>query len=140
MNKKRFGISAVVVLSFLLICTAMAYSGVLDSFQGYDYTNVGQLAVDSFTLNDSNLITVIRIDDAQVWGQGGTAGMYVTACKKNFLGTYVAQQNLSFQKTANDTSYSELYFSGLSTGTYKMKFTSIYPDLVDFSGTVYDNY
>ncbi len=136
---KRFCVLLVVTVMLLSI-SAFAYSGILDTFQGWDYSDVGSLAVDDFDLIDNDDIYVkIRIDDSQRWIGGGNAGMYVKPCKKNWLGVYKIQDSKSFTKSANDTSYSYLDFDGLPDGNYKILFKSIYQDSVDFRGTVYDN-
>lgn len=54
-------------------------------------------------------------------------------------GVYKAQATKGFIKSAGDTSYTYLSFTGLSDGNYKMFFQSMYQDQVDFSGVVYDS-
>lgn len=137
-NLKRLSILSLLFIA-LFSYGALAYTGVLDSFQGWDFSTAGAFAVDDFDLSDSDIYVEIRIDDAQTWLDGGTSGMYVTAYKKNILGSYVNQQTNSFTKSPYDTSYSTLSFTGLSSGNYKMRFAAYFADSVDFTGVVWDD-
>lgn len=129
------------VLSLLLSLGVIAYSGILDTFDGDDFSTAGKYAVDSFTLeeDDDDFYVKIRIDDSLCWSGGANAGVTVEAHRKNWLGTYVKVSESYIFKSANDTSYSYLDFTGMQSGQYKLYFRSYYSDYVDFSGTVYDD-
>lgn len=129
----------VIIFTLISILNVFGYTGVLDEFQGYDYSAEGNWSVDSFKLSDSDLYVKICIDDSGRWGGGTTAGMYVQPGKKNSWGVYKVQASKSFTKAPGDSTYEHLDFTELSTGTYKIHFKSYYSDSVDFSGTVYDN-
>jgi len=127
------------VFALLFSLSTAAYSGVLDTFEGYDFSTAGKYAIDSFTLNDDDFYVKIRIDDAFTWEGGGNAGVIVEAHRKNWLGAYVKVSEKSFIRSPYDTSYEYLSFTDMSSGEYKLYFRSYYAGTVDFSGTVYDN-
>ncbi len=129
---KKLALMGITTLTLLSIgINAYAFSGLLDTYAGRDFSYVGAGAQDNFTTSGT-----IKVQHWTDFFKGKDAGMEIYVEKKLWWGGYGHPID---SQTVNGRGYKVLKFKLPEKGTYRMHFKSTSKkSTVTFHGKVWD--